>query len=108
MFKSIKKRDGRIVRFNPEKITDAIEKAGVATGEFGRKTAEQLTIRVLNLAQQALEAKVPNVEDIQDIVEEILLSSSYRKIAKSYILYWEQHNQIRQIVSKAKIGRAHV
>jgi Oxygen-sensitive ribonucleoside-triphosphate reductase len=79
MFEKIKKRDGRIVKFDAEKITTAIAKAGAVTGEFDRKIAQKLTLKVLNLAQQAITHKIPTVEEIQDVVEEVLLSSPYTK-----------------------------
>jgi len=100
VFEKIKKRDGRIVKFNPERITNAISKAGASTGEFGRDVAEKLTVRVLAIAQQVIKNKIPSVEEIQDIVEEVLMASPYRKTAKAYIIYREQHAQIRKIASK--------
>jgi anaerobic ribonucleoside-triphosphate reductase len=103
MFTEIEKRDGTIVPFEAGKITNAIAKAGKATGEFDEKVAKRLTIRALNLAQQALGDKIPSVEEIQDIVEEILLTSTYRKTAKAYILYREQHARIRDIANKATV-----
>ena len=103
MFSKIKKRDGRIVKFDAEKITNAIAKAGAATGEFGHKTAKRLTLKVLNLSGQAIQRKTPTVEEIQDIVEEILLSSPYRKTAKAYIIYRDQHAKIREITTRADI-----
>ena len=102
MFTKIRKRDGRIVEFDAEKITNAIAKAGKATGEFDRKIAEKLMLRVLNLAQQIIK-EIPTVEQIQDIVEEVLLTSPYRKTAKAYILYREQHARIREIAAKANV-----
>ncbi|MGC8596078.1 MAG: ribonucleoside triphosphate reductase [Candidatus Kryptoniota bacterium] len=101
MFNKIEKRDGRIVDFDSGKITNAIAKAGKATGEFGKEVAEKLCIRVINLAQQTIVRDVPNVEEIQDIVEEVLLSSTYRKTAKAYILYRDQHTRMRELVTKA-------
>ncbi len=103
MFVSIHKRNGTIVPFPPQKITAAIHKAGEATGEFGEEVAQRLMLRVLNLAQQALPGEVPSVEQIQDIVEEVLLSSPYTQTAKAYILYRDQHARIREIVSKADV-----
>jgi len=103
LFKKIKKRDGRIVKFDSEKITNAIAKAGSATGEFDRKIAERLTLRVLDLAQQSISDKIPTVEDIQDVVEEVLLSSPYRKTARAYIIYREQHARIREITENARV-----
>jgi len=103
MFEQLKKRDGRIEPFDSSKITKAIEKAGEATTEFGHREAQKLTLRVLTLANQLRLAAIPEVEEIQDIVERVLLDSPYYKTAKAYILYREQHAQIRQITTKASI-----
>ncbi|MBE3065499.1 MAG: ribonucleoside triphosphate reductase [Spirochaetes bacterium] len=103
MFVSIKKRNGTIVPFHPRKITSAIQRAGEATEEFGEEVAQKLMLRVVNLAHQTLPGEVPSVEQIQDIVEEVLLSSQYRKTAKAYILYRDQHSKIREIVSRADV-----
>lgn len=103
MFREIRKRDGRIVKFEAEKITNAITKAGMATGEFGRDIAEKLTLKVLSLAQEIIKDEIPTVEEIQDVVEEVLLSSPYRKTAKAYILYRDQHAKIREISAKANV-----
>jgi anaerobic ribonucleoside-triphosphate reductase len=103
IFSEIKKRDGRTNTFHPDKITDAIAKAGQATGEFDKETARRLTIQVLNLAHQLYSHEVPTVERIQDIVEEVLLASPYKITAKAYILYREQHAKIREISSKFNI-----
>ncbi len=103
MFKNIIKRDGRIVPFDPEKITIAISKAGTATGEFDYETARRLTIKVLLLAEELIQNRDPHVEEIQDIVEEILLSSPYRKTAKAYIIYRDQHAKMREIASQNSI-----
>jgi ribonucleoside-triphosphate reductase len=103
MFTEIEKRDGNKAAFKAEKITSAIAKAGKATGEFDEKVAKRLTIKVLNLSQQVIGDKVPTVEEVQDIVEEILLSSTYRKTAKAYIIYREQHARIREITDKASV-----
>ncbi len=103
MFTKVEKRDGRLVKFEAEKITSALAKAGAATGEFDAEIAQKLCLKVLNLAQQAIPRDVPTVEEIQDIVEEILLSSPYRKTAKAYIIYREQHAGIREISAKANV-----
>ncbi len=99
----IKKRDGRLVKFNVEKITNAIAKAGAATGEFDLQEARKLTIKVLNLAEKLFDSRVLNVEEIQDIVEEVLLQSSYRKTTKSYIIYRDQHARLRDITNKMEV-----
>jgi ribonucleoside-triphosphate reductase len=103
VFESIKKRDGRIVAFDSSKITAAVTKAGKATAEFGSREARKLTLRVLTLAHEMRLAEVPEVEEIQDIVERVLLDSPYYKTAKAYILYREQHAQIRNLTTRAHI-----
>ncbi len=103
MFEDIKKRDGRIVQFDSSKITAAIHQAGKATGELETKEAKKLTLRVLTLAHEWRLGPIPEVEEIQDIVERVLLDSPYYKSAKAYILYREQHAQIRNITTKANI-----
>lgn len=103
MFREIRKRDGRIVKFDASKITNAIAKAGMATGEFGRDIAERLTLKVLSLAEEIIKSEIPTVEEIQDVVEEVLLDSPYRKTAKAYILYRDQHAKIREISAKANV-----
>jgi anaerobic ribonucleoside-triphosphate reductase len=103
MFENIKKRDGWVMGFDSSKIKSAILKAGNATGEFGEREAKKLTLRVLTLAHDLRLGPIPEVEEIQDIVERILLDSPYHKSAKAYILYREQHAQIRAIATKASV-----
>jgi len=103
MFSKIVKRDGRIVDFDPSKITNAIAKAGKATGEFDYETAKRLTIRVLDLAYRLIQNRHPTVEEIQDIVEEVLLNSTFKKTAKAYIIYREQHAQLREFKNRADV-----
>ena len=103
MFDTIQKRDGRVVEFDSSKITTAIAKAGNATGEFGEREAKKLTLRVLTLAHEMRFGSVPEVEEIQDVVERVLLDSPFSITAKAYILYREQHNQIRKIATKAHV-----
>ena len=100
MHEKIRKRDGRLVKFNADKITNAIENAGAATGEFDGAIARKLTIKVLNLAEKLFDDRVMTVEEFQDIVEEVLLSSPYRRTAKAYIIYSDQHARLREITNK--------
>jgi len=100
MFDRIKKRDARIVEFDSSKITAAIARAGQATGEFAQREARKLTLRVLTLAHELRLGPIPEVEEIQDIVERVLLDSPFYRSAKAYILYREQHARIRQISAK--------
>lgn len=94
------KRNGRTEEFDATKITLAIQKAGEATGEFDQPQAKKLTMRAVNIVYHLIEDRSPSVEEIQDIVEEVLLTSPYRKTAKAYILYRAQHAQIREIAAK--------
>jgi len=103
VFEDIKKRDGRVVEFDSSKITAAIAKAGKATGEFDEREARKLTLRVLTLAHELRLGSVPDVEGVQDIVERVLLDSPFYKTAKAYIIYREQHAQIRSIATNANI-----
>lgn len=100
-FHSIIKRNGEKARFDAEKIVTAITKAGSASGEFDATVARRLCTRVLTVAHEIFRESVPSVEEIQDIVEEMLIASLYRKTAKAYILYRDQHAKIREITARA-------
>ncbi len=103
MFEHIKKRNGTVMEFDSTKIMTAVAKAGKATGEFSEKEAKKLTLRILTLAHDIRLPSVPEVEEVQDIVERVLLDSPFYQTAKAYILYREQHAQIRRITTKASI-----
>ena len=103
MIEKIKKRDGRMVDFDSSKITTAIAKAGKATGEFAERDARKMTLRVLTLIHDLRMGPTPDVEEVQDIVERVLLDSPYYKTAKAYILYREQHSQIRNLATAANV-----
>ncbi|MDO5451594.1 MAG: anaerobic ribonucleoside triphosphate reductase [Candidatus Saccharibacteria bacterium] len=99
MFKRIVKRDGKIAKFNPDKITEAIAKAGLATGEFKYDRAKALTDKVVKRAEEKITVRTPNVEQIQDIVEEILMESSFKRTARAYIRYRQERSKIRDAKS---------
>ena len=103
IFTEIIKRDGSKEKFSPRKITSALAKAGENAGEFDLEIAKKLAIKALTLTQMLVVEDEPTVEKIQDIVEEVLLSSPYKKTAKAYILYREQHAKIREITSKFNV-----
>jgi ribonucleoside-triphosphate reductase len=88
--------------FDPTKITRAILKAGRATGEFDEDRAAGLTKAVLSLAALTFRDRILEVEGVQDIVENVLLSSPYRITAKAYILYRAKRAQARAIISKSQ------
>jgi ribonucleoside-diphosphate reductase alpha chain len=95
----IRKRDGRIVQFEQEKIRNAIYKAmvSVGRGEGGRERAQELTEKVVTALENAFakRAEVPSVEDVQDVVEQVLIAEGLSEIAKAYILYRQQRADIR-------------
>ena len=99
MFKKIVKRDGKIANFDPEKITDAIAKAGLVTEEFKYDRAKQLSEKALKRAADTIKQRTPSVEQIQDIVEQILMESAFKKTAKEYITYRQERNRVREAKS---------
>jgi len=103
MYTSIKKRNNKVVSFKPEKIKLALQKAGEASGEFGEGTAATLTAKVMTKAAEIITAKIPTVEQIQDVAEDVLLASRYKKTAKAYIIYRDQHEKLRTLTSDSHI-----
>ncbi|MDD4026198.1 MAG: ribonucleoside triphosphate reductase, partial [Kiritimatiellae bacterium] len=95
------KRDGREEIFDAKKIKAAILKAGQAAGEFGAEEAGRLTLKVVTLIHSLRDTLAVTVEQVQDIVEEVLLNSPYRRTAKAYIIYREQHARMREMVRNA-------
>ena len=83
VFENIKNRDGRVVGFDASKITAVIAKAGKATGEFDDREAKNLTGKVLNLVHELPLVSLPEVEEIQGIVERVLLDSPFYQTAKA-------------------------
>ncbi|MBS4030036.1 MAG: anaerobic ribonucleoside-triphosphate reductase [Clostridiales bacterium] len=97
MFIEIKKRDGRVVPFDAEKITEAILKAAKAVGGENKKIAENLTAQVITqLSNMGYNGNIPAVEDVQDTVEKILIENGHARTAKAYILYRDRRNRIRE------------
>ncbi|MBQ3695641.1 MAG: ribonucleoside triphosphate reductase [Alphaproteobacteria bacterium] len=91
------KRDGAHVAFDSQKIVAAISKAGTATGEFGQEESELLAGQVIKVLRHRFgDAVIPTIEQIQDVVEQVLISSNYYKTAKSYIVYREQRDRQRK------------
>ena len=93
----IEKRDGRIVDFDQEKITNAIFKAALAVGGRDRERAKFLSDQVVKeLERKFGKRKIPTVEEIQDIVEKVLIEHGHAKTAKAYILYRQKKAEIRE------------
>ena len=92
----VKKREGMVVEFVKEKITNAIFKAAQAVGGSNKELADELTDKVITLLEYKYDNKnIPTVEDVQDIVEKVLIKSGHAKTAKAYILYRQQREKIR-------------
>ncbi len=93
----IKKRDGRVVEFVPERVTKAIYKAAKSIGGTDDNTAVDLARKVITVLEYKYDLhEVPTVEDIQDIVERVLIKSGHAKTAKAYIIYRQQRAEMRQ------------
>lgn len=91
------KRDGEKQTFDAERIVAAIAKAGEATGEYSFDEAHLLAEQVIKVLRHRFAgAIVPTIEQIQDVVEQVLISSNYYKTARSYIVYREQRERQRQ------------
>ncbi|OGI02908.1 MAG: ribonucleoside triphosphate reductase, partial [Candidatus Melainabacteria bacterium GWF2_37_15] len=81
----------------------AISKAGTATKEFDKNTAQNLALKALDFARKIMGNEIPSVEEVQDIVEQTLMSSPYYKTAKAYTIYRDQHSKLRELVNNDKI-----
>lgn len=93
----VRKRDGRLVPFDQERITEAIWKAAQAVGGKDRELAKKLSDQVVEILEEKFGGvTIPTVEQIQDIVEKVLVENGHYKTAKAYILYREQKAKLRQ------------
>ncbi|MCX5757532.1 MAG: ribonucleoside triphosphate reductase [Candidatus Hydrogenedentes bacterium] len=95
MVQRIRKRDGSIKEFRPEKITDAIFKAAAACGGDDYELAERLCQQAVALIAEQYDGRIPDVEGIQDLVERTLIKNGHAKTAKAYILYREKRTGAR-------------
>lgn len=97
VIKSVVKRDGSVVEFTPQRITNAIYRAAVAVGGRDKSTAEKLSAEVVRVLEaQTPRGEVPTVEQIQDTVEKVLIEKGHAKVAKAYILYRAERAQLRE------------
>jgi uridine kinase len=100
------KRNGDVVPFNAERITNAIHRASVAVGERDRALAERLTQRVVQILEETFPERTPMVEEIQDVVERALIEDGQAKIAKAYIVYRAEHSRRRSAkMAQSRTGR---
>ena len=98
MVKKVRKRDGSVVLFQKDKITEAIWKAVKAVGGKDKKRTEEITNLVTEHLEKTLhEYEIPGVEVVQDTVEKILIEAGHAQVAKAYILYRKSHDDLRTV-----------
>lgn len=97
MISKIKKRDGREVPFNIEKIANAIFKAASATGGKDYNASMALAIKVAEYIENSQRNLTPTVEEIQDAVEIILMETGHVRTSKEFILYRAERTRIREM-----------
>ncbi len=100
MITMIKKRDGRQVPFNIEKIASAIYKAAQVVGGNDYGEAMKLADEVCQQLSVSIIGRNPSVEEVQDMVEKVLIEGGHSKTAKAYILYRAERTRAREMDSK--------
>lgn len=100
MVTQIKKRDGRTMPFNIEKIANAIFKAAQSVGGSDYNEAFNLAQKVCQMIEKQYKDEVPTVEQVQDIVEKVLIEEGHAKTAKAYILYRSERTRMREMNTK--------
>ncbi|MCM0755613.1 ribonucleoside triphosphate reductase [Desulfovibrio aminophilus] len=92
----VRKRNGSVIPFNAEKIVSAIRRAGAATGDFAEDEARLLTAQVVKVLSHRYAGGTPDIERIQDAVEQALISANHFRTMRSYSVYREQRAKLRQ------------
>jgi len=93
----IRKRDGKLADFDPDRIKDAIHKAFIAVELEDGEKAEAVTKEVVKILEERFRERIPSVEDAQDIVIEVLKKSGYERVAEEYKAYREKKDEIRSL-----------
>ena len=102
MIKTIRKRDGQLAEFDKKKISEAIFAATQATGEINKTIPEKVTDQIIIKLEKRFMDKVPQVEEVQDVVEEVLIREGMVKVTKAYILYRDKRSRIRESLKVRK------
>ncbi len=98
MVTKIRKRDGSVVPFNKDKITEAIWKAVKAVGGENKDRTKEISNLIISMIDEKFsEREIPEVEDVQDMVEKVLIEEGHAKVAKAYILYRKSHEELRNV-----------
>ena len=90
------KRSGDRVPFDRTKIQSAITRAGKASSEFDEAEAALLTIQAVKVLSFRFPGEAPEIEQIQDVVEQVLISANHFQTARAYIVYREQRARVRE------------
>jgi anaerobic ribonucleoside-triphosphate reductase len=90
------KRDGRRAPFDATKIRSALLRAGQATGEYGEAEADLLTAQAMKVLVHRFRGVLPDIERIQDVVEQSLIAANHLQTARAYIAYRESHKKLRE------------
>ena len=93
---SVLKRSGALAPFDVDKIRSAVDRAGAASGEFSGAEAHLLTMQALKVIAHRFAARTPSIEEIQDVVEQVLISANHFATARAYIVYREQRARLRR------------
>lgn len=92
----IVKRDGSVAAFKKSKITEAVYKAFKETGEGGIKQARKVSDKVVKMLEKNhRKGGLPNIEEVQDLVEKVLMVLDFEITAKAYILYRDKRRKLR-------------
>ncbi|MDA3861403.1 MAG: ATP cone domain-containing protein [Melioribacteraceae bacterium] len=95
--KEVIKRNGNIVPFNPERIMNAIYRSAVSVGGRDKETAKDLADKVVvEMENRVQEGFKPNIEEVQDVVEKVLIENGHATVAKEYILYRQERKENRE------------
>ena len=97
MVTKVRKRDGRVVKFKKEKIVNAIWNAAKSVGGKDKEKAKYLGNLIIEQIEKRFDKKIPQVEEVQDLVEKTLIEEGHAKTAKAYILYRKSHQDLREI-----------
>jgi ribonucleoside-diphosphate reductase alpha chain len=103
IFKKIKKRDGRIVDFDSDRIKNAVHKALLAVELGDGEKAESITREVVKLLEEKFKEQTPTVEDVQDTVVAVLTKNGYEKVAQGYQDYRKKKEELRALREKLQI-----
>jgi ribonucleoside-diphosphate reductase alpha chain len=95
----VRKRTGRIVPFNRNKVFNAINKAFLSVGKDEPEKVERVVEEVIVELKKRYNGHVMCVEEVQDVVEQMLIRNNFADVAKSYILYRQKHKEIREMKS---------